>query len=170
MDTAVAEPEIIAKAECLQEYIEIPFIGYRMPETALGPLLVGMNAVSVFTVILFIVYVEILQEEYILEFKSQTVSMSDFAIRVKNLPKASTYGGDLDVLRAELWKFFQDLLVNQYKEDMDIQELDRIPRHCEIADITFAKQALDDTDILMKLYESSRKKKLYTMRLTKSKT
>lgn len=54
--------------------------------------------------------------------------MSDFAIRVKNLPKDSEYGGNLEVLRAELWLFFQDLLVNQYKKSMEIQELESIPR------------------------------------------
>ena len=32
--------------------------------------------------------------------------MSDFAIRVKNLPEDSSYGGNPEVLKAELWSYF----------------------------------------------------------------
>lgn len=36
--------------------------------------------------------------------------MSDFAVRVKNLPKDRTYGNNPEILKAELWNYFQDLL------------------------------------------------------------
>ena len=49
------------------------------------------------------------QDEYIDEFKSQLIEMSDFTIQVRNLPPDLAYGDNEHILRAKLWEHFQTL-------------------------------------------------------------
>ena len=48
------------------------------------------------------------------------MQMSDFTIRVKNLPRDNEFKS-LDVLKGKLWNHFQDILHAQFKKDFAAQ-------------------------------------------------
>jgi len=90
--------------------------------------------------------------------------MSDFALRVKNLPPDSEYGDREDILKAHLWNHFQELLAKEDSgsdADWRSAEKKKVPKSVEVADVTFGKQEIHDTAQLMKLYALN--KKIHTL-------
>lgn len=65
------------------------------------------------TIVCFIYVLDVKQHEYIEEYNKQTIKMSDFTIRVKNLPSDAEFGGKKEILKAELWAHFEQLLVKE---------------------------------------------------------
>jgi hypothetical protein len=142
LDRNIPEPVIIVEAECIFDSILIPYSGgYSIDKDDLGLIIVCIDLISVFATIIFIYYLDLKQTEYIELFKMQTMQMSDFAIRVKNLPRDNEFATIHD-LRAQLWNHFQDILFTQYCQDMLSQSKEapaEIPSLCQVADITFGK-------------------------------
>jgi hypothetical protein len=61
-----SEPVVIAKATCTpDDTLELPFLNFKFDKESIGPFLVYMNAGSICIVILFIVALELGQDDYI---------------------------------------------------------------------------------------------------------
>ena len=86
--------------------------------------------------ICFIYILDARQNEYIAQFNDDTIMMSDYTIRVKNLPKDKKYEDREEILRAHLWLHFESLLMEKLGPAAGSSA---VPKKCEIADITFGK-------------------------------
>jgi len=75
--------------------------------------------IDIIMIVLFLIFIEGLensQRAYVSKFKDQTVEMTDFAIRVKNLPSNTDYEKNIEVLRAYLITHFETLVKDQLKK------------------------------------------------------
>jgi hypothetical protein len=103
-------PRIMLAAYCQAQVAINPFSGEEVSKYAVGGAVV---TVDIIVVILFLIYIEILefsQKSYVDEFKDQTIEMTDFTIRVKNLPEDIDYGGDTEDLKAYLMEHFGKII------------------------------------------------------------
>ena len=50
--------------------------------------------------------------------------MDDYSIMIKNLPPQETYGGDRDVLKAQLWNHFYNLFEEEIKAEQEAEQDD----------------------------------------------
>ena len=176
-DKDVPEPVITVRALCVSDTIAVPYIDYPIEKDAFGLFIVIIDFCVIMSIMGFIHILEQRQLEYIEQFKRQTIQMSDFALRVKNLPRDSEYGDREHILKAYLWDHFQALLAREHVESgtdqhsakkqnkKDAKETNHRKEH-DIADITFGKQQIRDTAQLMKLYELS--KKIQTLEFRRS--
>ena len=69
-------------------------------------MVVIIDLISVFIIMVFIKVLDRRQDEFIQQFKDDTVQVSDYTIRVKNMPKTLSYGDDDQILKAKLWDHF----------------------------------------------------------------
>lgn len=110
-------------------------------------------------------------EDYTYKFQQETVEMTDFSIRVKNLPHHAYYGDNDNVMRAILTAHFEEIIKDELKRvqekaddngnDFDFTSLAQIdykksdyevnPLDYEIADINFGKSDLKQMSMIMKL-------------------
>jgi len=76
------------------------------------------------------------------------MEMSDYTIRVKNLPNDIEYDGREEILQAHLWSHFSSILgADQTQEAGEEAYHD----NHDIVDITFGKQKFEDTEQLMQM-------------------
>jgi hypothetical protein len=97
-------------AYCQAQVAKNPFSGEEASKYAVGWAVV---IVDIIMVIIFLIYIEILefsQKTYVAEFKDQTIEMTDFTIRVENLPEATEYGENTDNLKAYLMEHFGKII------------------------------------------------------------
>lgn len=140
-DASVPEPVFLAQAVCISDQITIPYTSYTLAKSSFGLFVVVIDFAVILTIIIFIYIVEARQQDFIKAFKSNTIQMNDFTIRVKNLPRDEIYGGKEEILRAMLWDHFTKLLLEEESGLIGDSKTDllRVPPNCEIADITFGK-------------------------------
>lgn len=86
-------------ADCILDDIINPFSGEIMHKETFGVFIVCLDIVVVLIVICFIIYLEKRQKEYIDQFKDQTIEMTDFAIKVENLPPDFMFKGNYEILK-----------------------------------------------------------------------
>ncbi len=90
--------------------------------------------------------------------------MSDFTLRVKNLPNDSEYGENEEILKAQLFYFFQTLLSNnKYLKNQPEK------KYFQISDITLGKNKINFTDDLINLYSVYQKLQKYKIKQSKNK-
>lgn len=77
---------LVFYSKCLSDEIAIPYTSFTVDKGYFALYVVGLDIVIGFSFILFISVIRTRQEEYIVEFLMQTVQMSDFTVRVSNLP------------------------------------------------------------------------------------
>ena len=107
-------PNIILSVPC--GYIKIPLSDYSMDRGKFGILVVFIDMLVIIAVIIYIYVLQERQKEFIDQFNQQVIEMSDFAIRVKNLPTNLKYDDNENILRAQLWRHFQKILVSNSLE------------------------------------------------------
>jgi len=91
----------------------MPLIGVEIQKASFGIFIVVIDLLVIMTIVCFIYLLEVMQNKYIEEYNKQTIKMSDFTIRVKNLPGEAEFGGKEEILKAELWAHFEELLFKQ---------------------------------------------------------
>ena len=89
--------------------------GARMSKDSFGIFIVVLDLLVIMVIVCFIYLLDVSQNKYIEEFNKQTIKMSDFTIRVKNLPGEAEFGGKEEILKAELWAHFEELLLVEKK-------------------------------------------------------
>ena len=102
---------MIFYGQCISANITIPYANYEIPKSEFGVYVVLIDVVVIFCFYFFLEVLWTRSNEYIDEFNLQAVKMSDFTIRVKNLPPDMTYGDNESFLRAWLWEHFSKVLV-----------------------------------------------------------
>lgn len=160
-------------ATCISPKIQNPFNEEEdFDKEQLGLLVVFIDILTVVCIFLFAEALNNTQEEYAAIFHSQTIEMTDFTIRVKNLPHHTLYGDKDDVLRAVLTAHFQEivkdeikLIQQQEKEDDgpngDFSNLAAVdvskdsnevnPQDYEVTDINFGKADMKDMELMTKM-------------------
>ena len=110
-DTAqLPEPVFLAQATCDPGDLNVPLLNIPIPKDVFGIYLVLVDFLGVFLIICFIYVLDLRQREYIKQYKAQTMEMSDYTIRVKNLPNDLEYDGREEILQAHLWRHFASML------------------------------------------------------------
>jgi hypothetical protein len=162
----------------------MPLVGGTVSKDTFGMLIVVIDLAAIMIIVCFIYALDVGQNRYIAEFKAQTIEMSDFTIRVKNLPSEAEFGGKEEILKAELWAHFEELLLEEHKalpaipgqlkqffqarmpptithcddlENAPAPAAAPVPPDCEVVDVTFGKQRVSDTEQLIamsRLYHS----------------
>lgn len=102
--------------------------------------------------LVFTWWIEYSQGVYAKSYKDHAIEMSDFTIRVKNIPHHDQYGKDDEILRGHLMEHFQKIIQDQVRKNagqeglyLEDQEL------LEVADVCFGKSDMDEVDYLSKL-------------------
>jgi len=131
----------------------------------------GFDILSVLSVILFTWILIETQEDFVDRFNNQTIQMTDFTIRVKNLPHHKYYGDNDEALKAVLMAHFSEVikdelkLMKERKEFIDadgdgVNDIDDFTNinesargtlkalDWEVADITFGKSELKTMELL----------------------
>lgn len=74
--------------------------GIKIHKQDLAQFIILIDLISIFSVAIFMMVLKKRQLEFIRAFKIETIQMDDYALRISNLPKISTYRGDQNVLKA----------------------------------------------------------------------
>lgn len=85
----------------------MPGTDYIMEKDDFGIFVVFVDFLVIITLICFIYILDARQNEYIAQFNDDTIMMSDYTIRVKNLPSDQKYQDKEELLRAHLWLHFE---------------------------------------------------------------
>lgn len=148
-----------------------PFSGDEFAKDQLGVMIVFFDIFSVLALIVFAKVLISTQEDYVKAFDKATIQMTDFTIRVRNLPHHLMYDDKDDVLRAILMQHFQQIIKDEIEvkkeqarlieKDMEFDGLSEIapmksenqlePLDYEIADINFGKGNMTEMELLMKM-------------------
>ena len=122
-------PNIYARAQCFDGYVEIPLTSFSMTRSNLGILVVLMDVLIVISFVLafqFLGYYERLENK---EYNEHNLLTEDFTVSIKNLPKYKDYKSLLE-LKARLWDHIesnvlmeQDLIVNIHFARADVKKL-----------------------------------------------
>lgn len=94
------EPVVLAQAVCLADGVPIPWLNARLRKDDFGVFVVGVDFLVVVTLICFIYILDGRQQEFIDQFNNRTIMMTDYTIRIKNLPNDFEYGDRDEILRA----------------------------------------------------------------------
>ena len=94
---------LLAQAICLADGVPVPWLDaskYRLRKDDFGVFVVGVDFLVVVTLICFIYILDGRQREFIDQFNNRTIMMTDYTIRIKNLPNDFEYGDRDEILRA----------------------------------------------------------------------
>ena len=157
----VSEPIIIAMAKCNSQkfYIKIKGWSFELIKEDFGLAVVLYDFVIVLIFMYFIYFLESNQSEFIDEFKDQTIEMDDFAVALDGIPPDHYYHHDEHVLRAYIWRYAEEVMIDQYKLNA---MSDRQPKwynlpQLHVADVNFSKKTNRDIDILLELSKLRKK-------------
>lgn len=106
----------MALASCISPEIKNPFTGTELNKDSLGVFIVFFDIASVIAMILFTKALISNQEDYVSEFDQATIEMTDFTLRVQNIPNHLLYGNKDELLRAMLTVHFEEIL----KEEIEM--------------------------------------------------
>ena len=110
-DTAqLPEPVFLAQATCDPGNLNVPLLNIPIPKDVFGICLVLVDFLVIVLIICFIYVLDLRQRQYIKQYKNQTMEMSDYTVRVKNLPNDFEYDGREEILQAHLWSHFTSIL------------------------------------------------------------
>jgi len=160
----MTKSSFIIFANCDSSYVIAPFSTQILTKQNLGLLVVVLDILTILSIVLFTHILSERQEEYIQQYNAQVIQMSDFTLRVKNLPNDSEYGENEEILKAQLFYFFQTLLSNN-KYLRNQQE----KKYFQISDITLGKNKINYTDDLINLYSVYQKLQKYKFKQSKNK-
>ena len=104
------EPVFLAQATCDPGDLNVPLLNIPIPKDVFGICLVLVDFLVVVLIICFINVLDLRQKQFIEQYKNQTMEMSDYTIRVKNLPNDIEYDGREEILQAHLWSHFTSIL------------------------------------------------------------
>ena len=128
-------------------------------------------------IIVFIYTLDNRQNEFIAAYNKKTMTMSDYTIRVKNLPNDAEYGGKEEILKAHLWTHFESLLVKKYQaqsahanannHDEEAAPINQatVPQACQVVDITFGKKKFESTQKLIRMNSLCNEAHIYKMNM-----
>ena len=85
---------------------------------------VWLDIISIIVIIFFAKILKWQQGEYAKYFNNQTIKISDFTVRIKNLPFDNEFDGEENILKAQLWEHFALFLDYNCKADDSIAERD----------------------------------------------
>lgn len=103
----------MALAKCASLKVENPFTGSEYSKESLGVFIVFFDICTVIGLIIFMNLLSETQEDYVEIFDQATVQITDFTVRVKNMPHHKCYGDDDDVLRAAIITHFEELIKDE---------------------------------------------------------
>lgn len=101
------DPQLIALATCISPKIKLPGVEEEFEKEQLGLMIVFFDIATVLAIIAFTKILIGTQEEYADMFDQATIEMTDFTIRVKNLPHHKYYNNNDDLFRAILTSHFE---------------------------------------------------------------
>jgi hypothetical protein len=93
-DETVPEPRIIILAMCEDLDIMDPFTGITIHKKDFGMIIVIVDIIVILALIIFTWALEIGQENYVKMYLDHTIEMTNFTIRIKNLPDEKFYCHD----------------------------------------------------------------------------
>jgi hypothetical protein len=85
-DSNIPVPNLFFITECIADNILNPISDSPMTKQQMGLVVVFIDMIMIVLFLIFIEGLEHSQKAYVSKFKDQTIEMTDFAIRVKNLP------------------------------------------------------------------------------------
>jgi len=114
----LAEPWFIAIASCKTETVSISVTDggktWAIAKSDFGLFVVLIDFLCVTIFIYFIYFLDSSQKAYVAEYEAQTITMSDFTMEFKAIPRDGFFSGREQVLRAILFKQVEDLMAEQY--------------------------------------------------------
>ena len=99
-ESPLPEPVFLAQAVCLADGVPVPWLNARLRKDDFGVFVVGVDFLVVVTLICFIYILDGRQQEFIDQFNNRTIMMTDYTIRIRNLPNDFEYGDRDEILRA----------------------------------------------------------------------
>lgn len=149
------EPNFIGMASCKQEKFTVTYKEYSfdMKKQDFGLLVVLYDFLMVIIYLVFVIHLEKSQKEFIDEFKDQTIEMDDFAVEFINIPSDHFFSHDEHVLRAYIWRYCEEVMVDQYKINTLMVKNPKwyaLPE-LHVADVNFSKKTNRDVDVLLEL-------------------
>lgn len=141
-----------------------PFSGEEAPFTKaeFSLVLIIFDAVVVLTTIWFINFLSVRMRQYRDEYDRCLTQMSDFTIKLSNLPLDIEFGGKESLLHCALWCHLENVVKNRMLEkaegDPETQARIEEDKFWEISDINFVKNDDRETDLLKEMDVLERKK------------
>ena len=77
---------------------------WTMQRNDLGYVLVIIDIIVILSFTVFVKILRIRIKQYIADYKTQTIEMSDFTLRIVGLPTDTKYGDNEHILRAKIWQ------------------------------------------------------------------
>ena len=111
-DPNVAEPTLVIVADCHLDELYNPFSGEVITKESFGQTIVIIDLIVVLSFLVFTQWIEYSQKLYVKSYKDHAIEMSDFTIRVKNIPHHDQYGKDDELLRGHLIQHFQRVILD----------------------------------------------------------
>ena len=96
--------------DCHLDDLYNPFTGELLTKESLGQIIVIIDLIVVLSFLAFTWWIEYSQTVYAKNYKDNVIEMSDFTIRVKNIPHHEQYGRDDEILRGHLMQHFERII------------------------------------------------------------
>ena len=146
-DPNIPEPILFIVSECNTDAIINPLTDNPMTKSEMGLIVCFIDMLVVVLILVLSSLLEHSQKAYTAKFKEQTLQMSDFSIRVKNLPRDIKFKGKNHILKAYLTEHFESVANEQrIKNGMSHDDIDT-----KVAHINFGLSELVSTNYLEKL-------------------
>jgi hypothetical protein len=114
---AVAEPVFLIQALCTSAAIPNPFGAGEFQKADLSSIIIPIDLLVIFSLLTFASILNSAQLAYVAKFRDDTLEMTDFTIRVKNLPHDAKYGGENINLTAFLMAHFESVIKDQINKE-----------------------------------------------------
>jgi hypothetical protein len=153
----VPEPVFMIQVVCNSDVIPNPFGKGEFQKKDLSAIIILIDFIVIFSLIIFAYILNSAQLAYVAKFQDDTLEMTDFTIRVKNLPHDAKYLGEDMSLKAFLMAHFESVIKNQINkenkkagdepvdfDDISIDKLRDTSRRSisDIADINFGMSTM----------------------------
>jgi len=108
------QPYIIALARCQTKTVDVTFMGtdYQLHKEDFGIVIVLIDFLVISIYLYFIHFLETKQDDFINEFKDQSIEMDDFAVEISPIPCDGFFKDNEHTLRAFLWEYVETVLIN----------------------------------------------------------
>ena len=155
---SIAKPTMMVVSHCLIPEVFSSFRGYNISKTDLSSAVVAIDIIVVVCLLIFIQVMEAGQKSFVDKFKDSTIEMTDFTIRIKNLPHDAAFGVKEEYLKIYINDHFEKVIKDQinweknkekYGEGTDDSKLQS--NIWEISDINFGAAEMEETNALCRL-------------------
>jgi len=135
-------PRMTYLANCVASKFKDPFSGREYTKETLGVFVVLFDIASVVALLIFTSVLIDTQEEYAQTFDAATIEMSDYTMRVKNLPHHNKYHNNDEALRAALIAHFEQVVKDEIAYIKENELFARAGEFDDVADVDTSGDAL----------------------------